>query len=127
VLVILLGQCRGQSRQHRVHDAPGDRWEDENYSNSFEICRHWVRSCRSLLGRGPRLPPSFPDGRHSRLLLPRVDGLHFERTDADTYRPLDHPSAKPETVHRSGAADLFVSDDHLHVRDLDSVLPKLTS
>ena len=123
----LPGLRREQSDQHRVHHAPGDRWEDENYSNNFEICRHWVRSCCSLLGRGPRLQPSFTDGGHSRLLLPSVGGLHFERADADTYRPLDHPSAKPETVRRSGAAHLFVSDGHLHVRDLDSVLPKLTS
>jgi hypothetical protein len=127
VLVILRGQCRGQSDQHRVHRALQDRSKDESYSNNFEICRHWARSCRSLLGRGPRLQPSFTDCRHSRLVLPRVDDLHFERTGADFRRSLDRSGRQPETVHRSGAAHLFVSDGHLHVRDLDSVLPKLTS
>src|SRR5438874_6123840 len=31
-----------------------------------------------------------------------------------------------DLVSRSGAAHLFVSDDYLHIRDLDFVLPELT-
>ena len=35
-------------------------------------------------------------------------------------------ASQSETLPRSGAADLFVPDDHLHLRDVDPVLPKLT-
>jgi membrane fusion protein, multidrug efflux system len=78
-----------------------------------------------LFDRDPHVQPSFADRRHSRFVFPSMDDLHFERADANIHRPLAHPSGQPKTVHRSGAAHLFVSDDHLHLRDLDPVLPEL--
>ena len=56
-----------------------------------------------------------------------MDDLHFERADANTHRPLAHPAEQPETVRRSGAAHLFLFNDYLYFRDVDPVLPKLTS
>jgi Biotin-lipoyl like len=56
-----------------------------------------------------------------------VDGLHRERTDTDARRALGCSDVPPETIPRSGAAHLLVPDDHLHVRNLDSVLPELTA
>ena len=64
--------------------------------------------------------------RYSRLLFSGLDGLHCKRTDADARRALDCSSVPSEAIPRSGAAHLFMPDDHLHVRDLDFVLPKLT-
>ena len=70
--------------------------------------------------------PPFADCRSSWLIFSRVDGLHLERTDADADCPLDRASPQPENLPRSGAAHLLVSHDRLHLRDVDSVLPKLT-
>ena len=60
------------------------------------------------------------------IIFSRVDGLHLERPDLDARCALDRAVPQPETVPRAGAAYLLVSHDRLHLRDLDSVLPKLT-
>ena len=86
------------------------------------------RGCRVTNYRIPRgaiVQSPFADSRHSRFLFSRLDGVHRERTNAHAHRPLDCSSGPVKTVHRSGAADLFVPHDHLHVRDLDSFLSKL--
>src|SRR5438874_425621 len=91
--------------------------------NPYYRCRlgaafHYV--CRS---GGPQ--PPVANGRCSRLVFSGVDGLHSEWADADIHCALDCPIPQTETVPRSGAAHLLVPDDHLHVRDMDSVLSKL--
>src|SRR6266542_2705221 len=55
-----------------------------------------------------------------------LDDLYPERPCADLRRALDRSGRQTGIVHWSGAAHLFVSDDHLHIRDLDFVLPELT-
>ena len=63
--------------------------------------------------------------RYSRFLFSGLDDLHCKRADADTCRALDCPSVPSEAISRSGAAHLFMPDDHLHFCDLDPFLSKL--
>ena len=56
-----------------------------------------------------------------------MDGLHHQRADANARRALDCSNLPRKAIPRSGAPYLFVPDDHLHVCDLDFVLPELTA
>lgn len=85
------------------------------------------RNRYSVFCRSRRLQASFANCRHPRLIFPGLDGLHIKRSGADTHCALDCSGVQPETVLRSGSADLLRADDHLHIRNLDSVLPELNS
>ena len=74
----------------------------------------------------PAVESPLPDNRYPRLVFPGLDGVHPEWAGADSRRALDCSSVPPKAISRSGAAYLFMPDDHLHVRDLDSFLSKLT-
>ena len=76
--------------------------------------------------RGSTGEPPFANRRRPRLIFSGVDGLYVKRSGPDLRRSLDRPDLQPETVHRSGAADLLVSNDHFHVHNLDYLLPELT-
>ena len=56
-----------------------------------------------------------------------MDDLYPERSDVNLRRALDRAGLQPENVHWSRPAHLFVPDDHLHLRDLDFVLPELNN
>jgi hypothetical protein len=54
-----------------------------------------------------------------------MDDLHCKRADADACQPVAHSSVSPRTVRVSGAAHLFVPDNHLYLCDVDYLLSKL--
>ncbi len=91
-----------------------------------EVCRRGLRLDRSLASGHRCFESPFADGRYSRLIFPGLDGLHSKRADLNPNCALDRAAARSETLPRAGAAHLFVPHDHLHLRDVDSVLPKLT-
>ena len=54
-----------------------------------------------------------------------MDDLHRQRADSDAGQPMDYSSLSSRSVRISGAAHLFVPNDHLHFCDVDHFLPKL--
>ena len=86
----------------------------------------WVAPAHRGIGvRGSTVESPLTYDRYPRFLFSGLDDLHCKRADADACRALDCSNVPSEAISRSGAAHLFVPDDHLHVCDLDSFLPKL--
>jgi Outer membrane protein len=86
----------------------------------------WVSPGHLGIGvRGSTVESPLTYDRYPRFLFSGLDDLHCKRADADACRALDCASVPSEAISRSGAARLFMPDDHLHVCDLDPFLSKL--
>ena len=75
--------------------------------------------------RGSTGESPFADDRYSRFLFSGLDDLHRQRIDSYVGHPVDYPSLSSRTLCVSGAAHLFVPDDHLYFCDMDHFLSKL--
>jgi len=76
--------------------------------------------------RGSTGESPFADDRHSRFVFSSLDDLHCQRVDSYADQPMDYSGVSPRSVRFSGAAHLFVPDDHLYLCDVDHFLPELT-
>ena len=54
-----------------------------------------------------------------------MDDLYRQRVDVDAGQPVGYSSVSSRILRVSGAAHLFVPDDHLHFCDVDHFLPEL--
>ena len=74
---------------------------------------------------GPTGEPPLTDDRYSRLLFSGMDDLHCQRVDSYVDQPMDYSGVSPRSVRFTGAAHLFVPDDHLYLSDVDHFLSEL--
>ena len=86
----------------------------------------WIAPAnRGIDLRGSTGESPLTDDRYSRFLFSGLDDLHCQRADSDACQPVDCSSLPSRSVRISGAAHLFVPDDHLHFCDVDHFLSKL--
>ena len=86
----------------------------------------WVAPAHRGIGvRGSTVESPLTYDRYPRFLFSGLDDLHCKRTDSDANQPMDYSSVSFGGLRFSGAARLFMPDDHLHVCDLDPFLSKL--
>jgi len=75
--------------------------------------------------RGSTDKPPFADDRHSRFVFSSLDDLHRQRVDSYADQPMDYSGVSPRTIRFSGAAHLFVPNNHLYLSDVDHFLSEL--